>query len=141
MVIEYIQAILLFISAFLIIVAAVGLISIGKNTKNKVYARIHIVGVFDIACILAMIAIGQYLLAGIYFILAPFTAHAIANAYWKNEDRENNMDLMTVEEKVDEDNPFIHPKKKVQALENKDPHESTVNERFSITKLEIDEGE
>ena len=141
MVIEYIQAILLFISAFLIIVAAVGLISIGKNTKNKVYARIHIVGVFDIACILAMIAIGQYLLAGIYFILAPFTAHAIANAYWKKEDRENNMDLVNVVEKVDEDNPFIHPKKKVQALENKDPHESTVNERFSITKLEIDEGE
>ena len=139
--IEYVQSILLLISAFLIIVAAVGLVSISKNTKNIVYGRIHIVGVFDIACIIAMIGLGQYLLAGIYFILAPFTAHAIANAYWKKEDRENNMDLVNVVEKVDEDNPFIHPKKKVQALENKDPHESTVNERFSITKLEIDEGE
>jgi energy-converting hydrogenase B subunit C len=139
--IEYIQSILLIVAAFFMIIAAVGLLTLNKNTKNLVYARIHIVGLFDIACILAMIGLGQYLLAGIYFILAPFTAHAIANAYWKNEDRENNMDLMTVEEEVDENHPFIHPKAKMQALESENSEKLKVDERFSVTTLEIDEGE
>ena len=139
--IEYIQSILLIVAAFFMIIAAVGLLSLNKNTKNLVYARIHIIGLFDIACIIAMIGLGQYLLAGIYFILAPFTAHAIANAYWKNEDRENNMDLMTVEEEVDENHPFIHPKAKMQALESENSEKLKVDERFSVTTLEIDEGE
>lgn len=139
--IEYIQSILLIIAAFLIIISAVGLISLGNNTKNKVYARIHIVGLFDVACIIAMIAIGQYLLAGIYFILAPFTAHAIANAYWKKEDRENNIDLMTVEEEVDENHPFIHPREKMQVLESENSEKLKVDDRFSVTTIEIDEGE
>ena len=138
---EYIQAILLIIAAILTIISAVGLISLGKNTKNKVYARIHIVGLFDIACIIAMIGLGQYLLAGIYFILAPFTAHAIANAYWKKEDRENNMDLMTVEEEVDENHPFIHPKEKMQALESEDSEKLKADDRFSVTTIEINEDE
>ena len=139
--IEYIQAALLIIAAILIIISAIGLISLGNNTKNKVYARIHIAGLFDIACIIAMIGLGQYLLAGIYFILAPFIAHAIANAYWKKEDRENNEDLMTVEEEVDENHPFIHPKEKMQALESKDSEKLKADERFSVTTIEIDEGE
>ena len=138
--IEYIQSILLLISAFLIIVSAIGLISLDKDVKNVVYGRIHIVGVFDIACIIAMIGLGQYLLAAIYFILAPFTAHAIANAYWKNEDRENNLDLMTVE-KVDDDNPFLHPRDKIQTLESKDSVKLKTDEKFSVAMLEIDEGE
>ena len=139
--IEYIQAILLIIAAILTIISAVGFISLGKNTRNKVYARIHIVGLFDIACIIAMIGLGQYLLAGIYFILAPFTAHAIANAYWKKEDRENNVDLMTVEEEVDENHPFIHPKEKMQALESEDSEKLKVDDRFSVTTIEINEDE
>jgi len=139
--IEYIQAILLIIAALLTIISAVGLISLGKNTKNKVYARIHIVGLFDIACIIAMIGLGQYLLAGIYFILAPFTAHAIANAYLKKEDRENNIDLMTVEEEVDENHPFIHPKEKMQALESEDSEKLKADDRFSVTTIEINEDE
>ena len=138
--IEYIQSILLLISAFLIIVSAIGLISLDKDVKNVVYGRIHIVGVFDIACIIAMIGLGQYLLAAIYFILAPFTAHAIANAYWKNEDRENNLDLVTVE-KVDDDNPFLHPRDKIQTLESKDSVKLKTDEKFSVAMLEIDEGE
>ena len=138
--IEYVQSALLIISAFLIIISAVGVLSLSKGTKNVVYARIHIFGVFDIACIIAMIAIGQYLLAGIYFILAPFTAHAIANAYWKKEDRENNLDLVTDEEVVD-DNPFIQSKEKMQALESEDSEKLKADERFSVTMLEIDEGE
>ena len=139
--IEYVQSALLIISAFLIIISAVGVLSLSKGTKNVVYARIHIFGVFDIACIIAMIAIGQYLLAGIYFILAPFTAHAIANAYWKKEDRENNLDLVTDEEVVDDDNPFIQSKVKMQALESENSEKLNADERFSVTMLEIDEGE
>ena len=139
--IEYIQAILLIIAAVLTIISADGLLSLGKNTRNKVYARIHIVGLFDIACIIAMIGLGQYLLAGVYFILAPFTAHAIANAYWKKEDRENNMDLMTVEEEVDENHPFIHPKEKMQALESEDSEKLKTDDRFSVTTIEINEDE
>ena len=139
--IEYVQSALLIISAFLIIISAIGVLSLSKGTKNVVYARIHIFGVFDIACIIAMIAIGQYLLAGIYFILAPFTAHAIANAYWKKEDRENNLDLVTDEEVVDDDNPFIQSKEKMQALESENSEKLKADERFSVTMLEIDEGE
>jgi len=88
-----------------------------------------------------MIGLGQYLLAGIYFILAPFIAHAIANAYWKKEDRENNLDLVTVEEVVDDNNPFIHSKEKMQALESENSEKLKADERFSVTMLDIDEGE
>ena len=138
--IEYIQSILLIIAAFLTIVSAVGLLSLSNNTKNIVYARIHILGLFDVACIIAMIGLGQYLLAGIYFILAPFIAHAIANAYWKKEDVENNVDLI-IEEKVDENHPFIHPKDKMQALESENSEKFKADDRFSVTTIEIDEGE
>ena len=139
--IEYIQSALLIISVVLIIISAIGILSLGNDTKNKVYARIHIVGLFDIACIIAMIGLGQYLLAGIYFILAPFTAHAIANAYWKKEDRENNEELQNVVEDVGENHPFSHPKEMMQALESKDSEKLKADERFSVTTLEIDEGE
>ena len=139
--IEYIQSILLIISAIIMIISAIGLLSLGKDTKNKVYARIHIVGLFDIACIITMIALNQFLLAGIYFILAPFTAHAIANAYWKKEDRENNLDLVTVEVEPDYDNPFIHPKDKMQVFESENSEKLKADDRFSVTTLEIDEGE
>ena len=139
--IEYVQSILLIIAAVLTIISAIGLLSLGKDTKNVVYARIHIIGIFDVACIIAMIAIGQYLLAGIYFILAPFIAHAIANAYWKKEDRENNLDLQNVEVEVDENHPFIHPKEKMQALESENSEKLKADERFSVTTIEIDEDE
>ena len=139
--IEYIQSALLIIAAILIIISAIGLLSLGKGTKNVVYARIHIVGVFDIACVIAMIAIGQYLLAGIYFILAPFIAHAVGNAYWNKEDRENNLDLQIMEENVDENHPFLHPKEKMQALESENSEKLKVDERFSVTTLDINEDE
>ncbi len=139
--IEYIQAALLIISAILIIISAVGLITLDKNMKNVVYARIHIVGIFDIACIIAMIGLGQFLLAGLYFIIAPFTAHAIANAYWKKEDRENNLELQNVVEDVGEDHPFLHPKEMMQALESENSEKLKADERFSVATLEIDEGE
>ena len=139
--IEYIQSILLIIAAILMIISAIGLVSLGKDTKNIVYARIHIAGLFDIACIIAMIGIGQYLLAGIYFILAPFIAHAVANAYGKKEDRENNVDLQNVEVVVDENHPFIHPKEKMRAFESENSEKLKTDDRFSVTTLEINEDE
>lgn len=141
MIVEYIQSVLLLIAAFLVIVAAVGLISLPKDMKNVMYGRIHIVGVFDIACVIAMIGLGQYLLAGIYFILAPFTAHAIANAFYKSEDVENNAELNVVEDDVDDSNPFIVHKSKVQELENKDSEKLKTDDRFTISTLEIIEEE
>ena len=139
--IEYIRSALLIISGILIIISAIGLLRVDKNSKNVVYARIHIAGLFDIACIIAMIGLGQYLLAGVYFILAPFIAHAVANAYWKKEDVGNNSDLLVVEEEVDENHPFFHPKEKMQALESEDSEKLKADERFSVTTLEIDEGD
>lgn len=123
------------------IISAIGLLTLDKNTKNKVYARIHIVGLFDVACIIAMIAMGQFLLAGIYFILAPFVAHAIANAYWKKEDGENNLELQNIVEDVGDNHPILHPKEKMQALESENSEKLKADERFSVTTLEINEDE
>lgn len=139
MVVEYIQSILLLIAAFLIIVSAVGLVSLSKDVKNVVYGRIHIVGIFDIACVIAMIGLGQYLLAAIYFILAPFTAHAIANAFYKSEDVENNAELNIVEEDVENPNPFIVSKSKIQELEDVDSEKLKADDRFTISTLDIEE--
>ena len=139
--IEYIQSALLIIASFLIIISAVGIVTLPKNTKNAVYARIHIIGVFDIACIIAMIGLGQYLLAGIYFIIAPFTAHAIANAFYKSEDVENNAELSEVEEEVDESNPFIHPKSKIEKLDDDFSEKLKADDRFTISTLDIIEEE
>ena len=141
MIVEYIQSALLLIAAFLVIVSAVGFLSLPKDMKNVVYARIHIVGVFDIACIIAMIGLGQYLLAVIYLILAPFTAHAIANAFYKSEDVVNNVELNVVEEDLDNPNPFIVHKSKVQELENEDSEKLKTDERFTISTLDINEEE
>ena len=139
MVVEYIQSILLLIAAFLVIVSAVGLVSLSKDMKNVVYGRIHIVGVFDIACIIAMIGLGQYLLAAIYFILAPFTAHAIANAFYKSEDVENNAELNIVEEDVENPNPFVVHNSKIQELEDVDSEKLKADDRFTISTLDIEE--
>ena len=48
-----------------------------------------------------------------------------------------------VEEKevVDDDNPFIQSKEKMQALESENSEKLKADERFSVTMLEIDEGE
>jgi len=140
MIVEYIQSALLLIAAFLVIVSAVGFISLSKDMKNVVYARIHIVGIFDIACVIAMIGLGQYLLAAIYFILAPFTAHAIANAFYKSEDVVNNVELNVVED-VDDSNPFIVPRSKVQELENENSEKLKADDCFTISTLNIIEEE
>ena len=141
-VVEIIQSVLLIISAILMIISAIGFVSLDKNTNNLIYARIHIAGVFDIAFIIAMIGLEQYLLAGIYLVLAPFTAHAIANAFYNSEDKENNLKIKNNNvESSNKENPFVHPKSEVNGLINKSEDEDGDIDEFSISTLEISEDE
>ena len=89
-IINMIQSILLVISALLILIAVVGVLRIDRNLDNVVYARIHILGIVDVAGIIAFLALGQPLFALIYLFLAPLLAHALANAYFHSEDTLNN---------------------------------------------------
>ena len=107
-IINMIQSILLVISALLILIAVVGVLRIDRNLDNVVYARIHILGIVDIAGIIAFLALGQPLFALIYLFLAPLLAHALANAYFHSEDTLNNPVLNpnleeTSDEEEDED--------------------------------------
>lgn len=85
-IVEIVQAICLIISAVLIVITAIGVLRVDDDMKNVIYARIHILGIVDIAGVLAMIGLGQFLLAAIYFVLAPVVSHAMANAYYYGED-------------------------------------------------------
>ena len=89
-IISMIQSILLVISALPILIAVVGVLRIDRNLDNVVYARIHILGIVDVAGIIAFLALGQPLFALIYLFLAPLLAHALANAYFHSEDTLNN---------------------------------------------------
>ncbi|KYK36451.1 MAG: cation:proton antiporter [Theionarchaea archaeon] len=86
---ELIQAILLIIVALFILAASLGLWRFGPR-KNVVYARIHIGGIIDHACILTMLVLWQpftFLVAIAYFILTPVAFHSIANALHDEEVR------------------------------------------------------
>lgn len=85
-IIEIIRSIILIIAAILIVITAIGILRLKDEMDKVIYVRIHMLGVMDIASILALIGLNQPLLAGIYFILAPFLAHAMANAYYYGED-------------------------------------------------------
>lgn len=140
--VELIQSVLLIISAILMIISAIGFLTLDKNMNNLIYARIHIVGVFDVAFIIAMIGLQQYLLAGIYLVIAPFTAHAIANAFYNSEDKVNNLKNKEVEvESSDDENPFVHNINKVKEMENKSDESNDDSIKFSISTLEISEDE
>ena len=103
-IISMIQSILLIISALLILIAVVGVLRIDRNLDNVVYARIHILGIVDVAGIIAFLALGQPLFALIYLFLAPLLAHALANAYFHSEDTLNNPVLNpNLEETSDEE--------------------------------------
>lgn len=84
--IELIQSICLIVAAIIIVITALGILRLDDEMEKVIYVRIHMLGMVDIACVLAMIGLGQFLLAGIYFVLAPFVAHAMANAYYYGED-------------------------------------------------------
>ncbi len=85
--ISLIKSILLLISALLVILAAIGILRYKDDLERVMYARIHILGVADMACILALLVLGEFLLAAAYFILTPFNSHAIANAYYYGEEK------------------------------------------------------
>ena len=87
-VITLIQSAILIIAAFLVLLAAYGILRYGDNIENVIYARIHILGVADTALIIALLALNEPLLAVAYFILAPFAAHAIANGYFYGEEEQ-----------------------------------------------------
>ncbi len=134
---QYIQSLLLIIAAVMIIIAAIGLVSLKSDMKNVVYARIHIVGLFDIACIIASIGLGYYSVAGIYIIFAPFTAHAIGRSNLMDSDNLNNPKEEIEEEVVD--SPFIHPIKELKKAKKTEEPED--NSTFSISKIDINEVE
>lgn len=140
--IELIQSLLLIISSILFVLASIGLIRLNKDMKNVFYARIHILGIFDIAVIIAFIALNEFLLAIIYFLMSPLIMHALANAYYNDEDDENNVNLK-IKDDCDEDledNPFIHPISKLKELNNVDVYEEN-SETVIVATIETKEDE
>jgi len=81
-----IKSAVLLISSVLVLLSAIGIIRYKDDLQRVLYARVHILGIADVACILALLVLGQPLLAATYFILAPFANHAIANAYYYGEE-------------------------------------------------------
>ena len=65
----------------------------------------------------------------------------MANAFYKSEDVENNAELNEVEEEVDDTNPFIVHKSKIQKLEDVESEKLKTDDRFTISTLDIVEEE
>jgi energy-converting hydrogenase B subunit C len=87
-IITIIKSIFLILSAIFLLLAAYGILRFKDDLERVLYARIHILGVADMACILALLVLGEPLLAGAYFILTPFASHAIANGFFYGEDKQ-----------------------------------------------------
>ena len=85
--ISLIKSILLIISSVMVILSAIGILRYKDDLARVMYARIHILGIADMACILALLVLGEFLLAAAYFVLTPFNSHAIANAYYYGEEK------------------------------------------------------
>ncbi|MDP1552693.1 MAG: cation:proton antiporter [Methanobacteriaceae archaeon] len=81
------KSILLIISSILVLLTAIGILRLSDDLDRVLYARIHILGVVDVACIIALLVLYEPLLAVTYFILAPFASHAIANAHYYGEEK------------------------------------------------------
>nr|WP_319373948.1 monovalent cation/H(+) antiporter subunit G [uncultured Methanobacterium sp.] len=82
-----IKAVLILASAVFVLLTAFGILRFKDDLERVLYARIHILGVADMACILALLVLGEPILAAAYFILAPFASHAIANGFYYGEDK------------------------------------------------------
>lgn len=85
-IITIIRSILIIASGVFVLLAALGILRFKDNLPRVLYARVHILGVADSACILALLVLGEPLLAAAYFILTPFASHAIANGFYYGED-------------------------------------------------------
>jgi len=68
------------LGSLMALAGALALIIHGER-KNIVYARLHIAGVIDIACIMMVLWMGYPLVGLAYLVLTPLSAHAIANAH------------------------------------------------------------
>lgn len=89
--VSLIQSILIILSGLVILIASIGILTFDKDMPNVVYVRIHVLGMIDVAGIVVFLALGQYLFAVLYLVLAPFLAHAMANAYFYGEDDYNTL--------------------------------------------------
>ncbi|MDR2829591.1 MAG: cation:proton antiporter [Methanobrevibacter sp.] len=129
-IVEIFQSACLIISSILVIITAIGILRLNDDMDKVVYVRIHILGIVDIAGVLAMIGLDQPLLAGVYFILAPIVAHAMANAYYYGEDdcsHESKIeDLSNIEYKDDSK----EEKFKEEIVGDQD-------DRYTVSKLNI----
>jgi energy-converting hydrogenase B subunit C len=85
-IITLIKSAVMIIAAVFILLTAFGLIRYKDDMERILYARIHMLGVTDMACIVGLLALNQPLLAITYFFLTPFASHAIANAYYYGEE-------------------------------------------------------
>jgi len=65
-----------------ILVGCLGLLRFGER-RNIVYARLHLAGIVDVACIFLTVILGYPLIGLTYFMLTPLAAHAVANAHHK----------------------------------------------------------
>lgn len=109
-IVSLIQSILLILSGIVILIASIGVLNLDKDMANVVYARVHILGMVDVAGIIVFVALGQYLFAVIYLVLAPFLAHAMANAYFYGEDDFNSLnaaDMVDDSELLDDDSELL----------------------------------
>jgi energy-converting hydrogenase B subunit C len=79
------QPIIFIICGLLVLVASFGLLRFEKM-PHILYARLHIIGVIDFGCSLALVALGQLnvaLVAVLYFILTPVAIHSIAKSQYE----------------------------------------------------------
>ncbi|MBN1786329.1 MAG: monovalent cation/H(+) antiporter subunit G [Candidatus Methanofastidiosa archaeon] len=80
-----VQAVIFIIAGALVLIASFGLLRFEKM-PNILYARLHIIGVLDSACILTLFAYGKVnlaLIAILYFILTPVAIHSIAKSHYE----------------------------------------------------------
>lgn len=82
--ISIVQAAFFLFCGCLLFISSLGLMRFAKMEKI-LYARLHILGVVDFACIIALVAVGKpavALVAVLYFILTPVAVHSIAKAHY-----------------------------------------------------------
>ena len=85
-IIMLIKSAILIIVAFIVLLTAYGILRYGDDIENIIYGRIHMLGLVDIALILALLVFNEPFMAVAYFILAPFASHAVANGYFYGEE-------------------------------------------------------
>ncbi len=86
-IITLIRSAVMIIAAILIVLTAIGLLRYKDDKDKIIYARLHMLGVADMACVAALFALYSPYLALIYLFLTPFASHAIANAYYYGEEK------------------------------------------------------